>query len=105
MKPIVRRAKADADVQAAVEHLLLNAPESALPFTESLQQAYQHLQKCPNSGSPRYAHDLNLPGLEFWLCNGFPYLVFYVELSTRIEVWRILHGHRDIPESLPAEQS
>jgi toxin ParE1/3/4 len=27
----------------------------------------------------------------------FPYLVFYSERSDAIEVWRVLHGRRDIP--------
>ena len=28
---------------------------------------------------------------------GFPYLVFYVERGADIDVWRVLHGARDIP--------
>jgi toxin ParE1/3/4 len=104
MKPIVRRAKADEDVQKAVEYLLLTAPEYTLAFVDALEQAYQHIQKHPQSGAPRYAHELDLPGLRFWHCKRFPYLVFYVELSTRIEIWRVLHGHQDIPEWLRIEE-
>jgi hypothetical protein len=52
----------------------------------------------PAAGSPRYAHELNLPGLRFWplACN--PRLVFYVERPDHIDVWRVLHGTRDIPQ-------
>jgi hypothetical protein len=27
----------------------------------------------------------------------YPYLVFYVERSDHIDIWRVLHGQRDIP--------
>jgi toxin ParE1/3/4 len=100
MKPIVRRAKADEDVQKATEYLLLTAPEYTLAFVDALEQAYRHIQKHPQSGAPRYAHELDLSGLRFWQCKRFPYLIFYVELSTRIEIWRVLHSHQDIPEWL-----
>jgi len=27
----------------------------------------------------------------------FPYLAFYVERADHVDVWRVLHGARDIP--------
>jgi toxin ParE1/3/4 len=27
----------------------------------------------------------------------FPYLIFYMEQADHIDVWRVLHGRRDIP--------
>lgn len=44
-----------------------------------------------------YAHDLDLPGLRFWPLTRFPYLVFYFKQSDCLDVWRVLHGRRDIP--------
>jgi DNA polymerase-3 subunit epsilon len=44
-----------------------------------------------------YAHELNLSGLRFWPLARYPHLVFYVERPQHIEVWRVLHGQRDIP--------
>jgi toxin ParE1/3/4 len=41
---------------------------------------------------------LNLPGLRFWTLTRYPYLVFYVERDTHIDVWRVLQGQRDISE-------
>jgi len=46
---------------------------------------------------------LNLPGLRFWRCKRFPYLVFYVETDDQINIWRVLHGSRDIPAWLSDE--
>ena len=51
----------------------------------------------PASGSPRYAHELDLPDLRFWPLKRYPCLVFYVERRDHIDVWRVLHGQRDIP--------
>lgn len=51
----------------------------------------------PSAGAQRYANELNLPGLRFQALRRFPYLVFNVERSDRIDVWRVLHGQRDIP--------
>lgn len=97
MKPIVRRERADWDVQIAIEYYLQHAPDFALVFVDALEQTYQQLQRRPTMGSPRYAHELNLPGLRFKKCKRFPYLVFYVENTEQIEIWRVLHERRDIP--------
>ncbi|ENO88947.1 plasmid stabilization system [Thauera aminoaromatica S2] len=32
----------------------------------------------------------------------YPYLVFYVERADHIDVWRVLHGERDIPAWMQA---
>ena len=41
--------------------------------------------------------DGDLPGLRFWRLKQYPYLVFYLERSDHIDVWRVLHGKRDVP--------
>lgn len=97
MKPLARHERADVDVLEAVEYYLQNAPEVTLAFIDALEQTYRNIQRRPGAGSPRYAHELNLPGLRFWRCKRFPYLVFYVETADQINIWRVLHGSRDIP--------
>jgi toxin ParE1/3/4 len=99
-----RRSRADADVQGAIDHYLAEAPEAAAGFVDALEATYRHIQRAPATGSPRYAHELNLPGLRFWVCTRYPYLVFYMELADRIEVWRVLHAQRDIPAWLHDER-
>ena len=56
-----------------------------------------HIGRHPDSGASRYAGELNLPGLRCWRLKKYPHLVFYVERSDHIDVWRVLHGMRDIP--------
>jgi len=103
MKSLLRRAQADADVTEAIDYYLSEAPKAALRFVDALENAYRHIRRHPGSGSPRYAHELNLPGLRSWPFKRFPYLVFYREVPEHIEVWRVLHGQRNIPAWLHEE--
>ena len=102
-RPLIRRAQADADVLDAIDYYLRVSTSAAEGFIDSLEAAYLHIRRHPGSGSPRYAHELNIPGLRFWPCGRYPYLVFYMEKPDRIDVWRVLHGERDIPRWLREE--
>lgn len=98
-KPVLLRALARRDVEEAADHYLEEASgEVALRFLDALERACTHIGRQPASGSPRYAHELNIPGLRFWPLRRFPYLVFYVEGRDHVDVWRVLHGRRDVPE-------
>jgi toxin ParE1/3/4 len=97
-KPVVPRELAHRDAEAAVDYYLTEAgPRTAIGFVEALQNAYRSLSEHPAAGSPRYAEELALPGLRHWILKRYPYLVFYVERADHIDVWRVLHAHRDIP--------
>lgn len=97
-KPVVPREQARRDVEDAVAHYLAeDAGSAALGFIDALEKAYVHIGRHPATGSPRYAHELNLPGLRFWPLTRHPHLIFYVEHPDHIDVWRVLHGQRDIP--------
>jgi toxin ParE1/3/4 len=104
-KPVVPRALASRDVDEAIEYYVeQEAAQSALGFIEALERTYAHIARFPATGSPRYAHELNLPGLRCWPLSGYPFLVFYVDLDDRIDVWRVLHGQRDIPAWMRAPE-
>ena len=97
-KPVVPRALANQDAEDAVAYYLgEDAASAALGFVDALEQAFIHIGRHPATGSPRYAHALNLPGLRSWPLSRFPYLVFYVEHIDHIDVWRVLHSARDVP--------
>ncbi len=97
-KPVWPRELANRDVDEAIAHCLSEgAQQGALGFIDALEQAYVHIGRHPATGSSRYAHELNLPGLRCWLLTRYPHLVCYVERSDHIDVWRVLHGQRDIP--------
>lgn len=97
-KPVVPRAQANRDIDDAIAHYLSeSAEQAAFGFIDALEQAYAHIGRHPATESSRYAHELNLPGLRFWPLARHPHLVFYVERPEHIDVWRVLHGQRDIP--------
>ena len=97
-RSVIPRAQARADVHEAIAWYLKERGEAvALGFVDTLEQAFTHIGRQPATGSPRYAHALNLPGLRHWGLNEYRWLVFYVERSDHIDVWRVLHAERDTP--------
>ena len=97
-KVVIPRELANQDVDEAIDYYLgEGAEQAALRFVDDLEKAYAHISRQSASGSPRYAHELNLPGLRFWQLTRFPYLVFYFERGDVVDVWRVLHAKQDIP--------
>lgn len=97
-KVVIPREQANQDVDEAIADYLAEAAQhAALGFIDALEQAYAHIGRHPATGTSRYAHELNLPGLRSWPLSHYSCLVFYVEHQDHIDVWRVLHGQRDIP--------
>ena len=97
-KPIIPREQANRDVEDIVAYYMSEATEAAaLGFIDALEHACTHISRHPATGSSRYAHELNLPGLRAWQLTRYPHIVFYVERPGHIDLWRVLHGQRDIP--------
>lgn len=106
VKPVIPRAVARRDLDEAIDRYLGEAGKKvALDFISALELAYRFISRHPEAGSPRYAHELDLPGLRSWPVKRSPYLVFYVERADHIDVWRVLHGKRDIPRSMREPES
>jgi toxin ParE1/3/4 len=55
--------------------------EAVQGLMDDLERSLFHISRHPGTGSSRYAHELNLPGLKSWPLTRYPYLVFYVERS------------------------
>lgn len=103
-KLVVPRARARQDIDDALTYYLTEAGDDvALRFIDAVESAFLHLSAHPASGSLRYAYELDLPGLRAWPLRGFPWLVFYSETYPHVDVWRVLHGSRDIPGWLGEE--
>jgi toxin ParE1/3/4 len=98
-KAIVPRERARSDVEAAVDYYAREAgTEVALGFIDALQSAYDLIARHPESGSLRYAYELGLPDLRSVPLKRYPYLVFYRDQPSYVDVWRVLHAKRDIPQ-------
>lgn len=100
-RTVVPRVRASQDVDDIIRHYLSeDAEQAALRFIDALERAYRLIARHPESGSSRYAHELDLPGLRTWALKRFPYLIFYIEREGSIDVWRVLHEARDVPHWL-----
>lgn len=96
--PVVLRDRARLDIEEAVEWYRDEADaNTALRFIDVLEATLRQVGRHPKTGSPRYAVELELPGLRSLPLSGFPQMIFYVERADHVDVWRVLHGHRDIP--------
>lgn len=94
-KPIVRLELAVLDTDEIVDsYLRANAERAAQGFIKALGQAYEHIGAHPASGSLSLPQGLELPGMRCWRMRKFPYLIFYLIRSDRVDVWRVIHGRR-----------
>jgi toxin ParE1/3/4 len=105
-RPVIPRELARQDVDKAVDYYLQEgAEQAAFEFIEELERAYSQLGRHPDIGSPRYAYELDLPGLRSWSLRRYPHLVFYMDRGDHVDVWRIIDGSRDIPAWLSDDGS
>lgn len=96
-KPIVLLPLAEQDIHEVVEHYRHEGGAAlARRWAQAVEAALRFIGAHAASGSPRYADMLGTPGLRYWQTRRFPYLIFYVERSECVDVWRVLHGERDI---------
>lgn len=105
-KRVIPRRQAHRDIDDALAHYLGEGGAIvAEGFVDMLEKAFRHISRGPATGSSRYAHELGLPGLRSWPLTRYPYLIFYVEQENHIDVWRVLHGQRDIPSWMQAPEA
>jgi toxin ParE1/3/4 len=104
-KPVIPRERAVRDVEEILDYYLdEDAEQAAMGFIDALERAYVHIGEHPSTGSSRYAFELDLPGLRSWPLARYPYLIFYVEREEHVDVWRVLHGKRDVPRRMQEPQ-
>ncbi|WP_370169247.1 type II toxin-antitoxin system RelE/ParE family toxin [Sinorhizobium fredii] len=93
------RELARRDVEAAIDYYACEAgTEVTLGFIDALQEAYSLIAGHSESGSLRYAYELGLPDLRTVSLKRYPYLVFFRDQPGHVDVWRVLHAKRDIPQ-------
>ncbi|MGJ0202880.1 type II toxin-antitoxin system RelE/ParE family toxin [Leucobacter sp. gxy201] len=73
-------------------------------FIDAMAEASHRIVDYPALGSDAYSKALPGAVLRFCKARDFPYLLFYIEIAdeSRIEVLRVLHERRDIPQHLAA---
>jgi toxin ParE1/3/4 len=99
--PLLIRPRAIVDIDDLSLFLALSSTRVALRFQKSVQQSMERIAKRPDLGA-LYDSDLpHLRALRFWAVRGFPnHLICYRQTGDGIEVVRVLHGARNIPDAL-----
>ncbi|MFT4194203.1 type II toxin-antitoxin system RelE/ParE family toxin [Ottowia sp.] len=102
MKPVQPRAAAESDVGDAFDYYWTQGGQPlAERFLDAYEAALAHIAQHPGTGSPRHARTTRIEHLRFWTLTHFPFAVFYVEHTDRIDVLRVLHQASDLPHQLP----
>lgn len=87
------------DLQTVAQFIHHDNPFAARLFLEAAYGTFEFLACNPGVGRQRA--DLGFPEIRSWRVEGFGrYLIFYRELLDRIQIWRVLHGARDLPQTL-----
>ncbi|HWD94586.1 MAG TPA: type II toxin-antitoxin system RelE/ParE family toxin [Verrucomicrobiae bacterium] len=87
------------DLQTAARFIHRDNPAAAHSFLEAAYDTFEFLARNPDVGRQR--KDLDFPEIRSWRVSGFRrYLIFYRALPDRIQIWRVLHGARDLHQTL-----
>ncbi len=100
-KPVQFRELATIDLESASGYYVAEADvATAIRFVDAVEAVAKRIGRNPRLGSLRFAYELSVPDLWVVSVGKFPYLLFYLERETSVDVWRLLHTSRDIPASL-----
>ena len=103
---LVVRPRADADLDQCVEYLAERNIRAARRFLEAAQQTFERIAEMPDLGARFQFLELDQPSPLLAELRVVPikrfrkYLVFYRAIRGGAEIVRVLHGARDIDESL-----
>ncbi len=98
------RNRATQDVRQQANYILANGNTTAAKYyLEMVELTFEQLISVPRIGKiVRFLTDSQMGEVRQWRVKEFTdYLVFYRANVDVIEVLRVLHGARDLPEILP----
>ena len=99
--PLEVRPLAERDVDELALHIGRDSPESAVRFLDALEASYQNILSAPlrwpvyGFVNPRLADLRKGAVVDFE-----DRLIFYRVLSDRVQIFRVVHGARDLPKVL-----
>ena len=100
-RPVQFRERATFDLESASSYFVDETDvATAIRFVDAVEATARRIGRNPRLGSLRFAYELAIPDLRVMSVGKFPYLLFYLERETSVDVWRLLHTSRDIPTSL-----
>lgn len=91
--------QAQEDIRKHVEYLIKHAsPDIAYKFVNAIEEALLNLSLMPRMGRSISLKNPRGQGVRLWRPKGFDhYLMFYRQLPEGIELVRVIHGARDLP--------
>ena len=97
MSNIYKHTQAERDIEDAFVFIGENDFDAGLDFLFAAEQTFEFIAKMPFIGSPRDFRKARLRGVRQWHIKSYEeYLIFYRPTDESIEVFRVLHGKRDI---------
>jgi toxin ParE1/3/4 len=92
---------ADADVEAAGFYIAQDSVDNALRFFDAVEATFRQIREHPLAYA-RYTFDYpQLKDIRKCSVQGFSsYLVFFHVDADMVEIIRVLHGARDLPDAL-----
>lgn len=87
------------DLQAIYRHIRQDDEVVARRFLEAAYDTFEFLAENPQAGRarPEFGHQ----DLRSWRVKGFRnHLIFYRPFTDRVQIWRVLHGSRDLHQHI-----
>lgn len=101
IKPVRITPKADSDIDSCFAWIKRENPQAAIKFLDAVELTCRNLSQTPSIGSRRYADVPLVRGVRVVAVKGFKNnFLFFMENETTIDIIRVVHGARDIPEVL-----
>src|SRR5262249_52665821 len=95
--PVIRSARAEADLEEIAEYLAQHSLRTALRFLDAAEKAFALLAKVPEIGGRYESDNPALADLRVWAVPGFRrHWIFYRHLDQRVQVARVLYASRDL---------
>jgi len=92
---------ASQDIHSVINHYIdLQAAKAGTEFLAALEKAYKFISLFPDAGSKRLGISMRLPELRTWSLTKFPYSLIYMCDAQGVDIFRLLHHKRDMPNYL-----
>jgi toxin ParE1/3/4 len=103
---VLKRPEARLDLVELYAYIGHDSSRAVDRFLDAADKTFAKLAQSPRIGRPWLSSCVYLGDVRVWRIAGFRrYLVFYRPISNGIEVLHVLHGARDIEQSLADEDT
>lgn len=96
MLPIVKTPQAARDLEEITLYIAQNDPAAAMRVLDLVEQTLELLRRSPHVGSQVVSTREDLAGFSVITVRKYRrYLIYFRPTEDRVEIARIVHGHRD----------